>query len=173
MMDPVRKTYIRAMEQAHFLLRIEREGKPSTYNHYFNSEVQKKRLDRLDAIVEEKLPPKEGTEPQLVSITSLRGLVTDKDNMQQVREDILDVLTSYYLVSRKRFVDVVCRQAIGHFLLEGEESPLRVFSSKLVMGLEPNQLELIAGEDAGTRARRAMLESEMKSLEDAMKLLRI
>jgi hypothetical protein len=172
-MDAVRKAYVRAMEQAHFLLRIEREGKPSTYNHYFNSEVQKKRLTRLDAIIEEKFPHKDGTEPQLVSTTNLRRLVTDKDNMQQVREDILDVLSSYYKISRKRFVDVICRQAIGHFLLEGEESPLRVFSPKLVFGLGAEQLEVIAGEDAGTRDRRAMLGLEIKSLEAAMKLLRI
>ncbi len=172
-MDAVRKSYVRAMSQAHFLLRIEREGKPSTYNHYFNSEVQKKRLDRLDAVIAEKFPQKEGAEPQLIATTSLRSLVTDKDNMQQVREDILDVLCSYYKVSRKRFVDVICRQAIGHFLLEGEENPLRVFSPELVFGLGAEQLELIAGEDAGTRERRAMLEAEIKALEAAMKLLRI
>jgi GTPase SAR1 family protein len=172
-MDAVRKAYVRAMEQTRFLLRIEREGKPSTYNHYFNSEVQKKRLTRLDAIIEEKFPHKDSTEPQLVSTTNLRSLVTDKDNMQQVREDILDVLSSYYKISRKRFVDVICRQAIGHFLLEGEESRLRVFSPELVFGLGAEQLEVIAGEDAGTRDRRAMLELEIKSLEAAMKLLRL
>ena len=172
-MDAVRKAYVRAMKQAHFLLRIEREGKPSTYNHYFSSEVQKKRLARLDADIEEKFPHEDGAEPQLVSTTNLRNLVIDKDNVQQVREDILDVLTSYYKISRKRFVDVICRQAIGHFLLEGEESPLRVFSPEMVFGLGAEQLELIAGEDAGTRERRSMLESEVRSLEAAMKLLRI
>jgi hypothetical protein len=34
LVDELRRAYVRAMAQAHFLLRIEREIKPSTYNHY-------------------------------------------------------------------------------------------------------------------------------------------
>lgn len=128
----------------------------------------KEAVSSLDAVIEEKFPHRDGTEPRHVSTTSLRSLVRYKDNMQQVREDILDVLTSYYEVSRKRFVDMICRQAVGRFLLEGEESPLRVFSPEMVFGLGVEQLEFVAGEDAGTRERRAMLEPEIRSLEADM-----
>ncbi|KAI4955436.1 hypothetical protein J4E91_001296 [Alternaria rosae] len=159
-MDAVRKAYVRALEQAQFFA-ANRAGRDAI-------NVQKKRLARLDAVIEEKFPHRDGTEPQLVSTTSLRSLVKDNDNMQQVREDILDVLISYYEVSRKRFVDMICRQAVGHFLLEGEESPLRVFSPEMVFGLGVEQLEFVAGEDACTKERRAMLESEIRSLEADM-----
>ncbi|KAF1947621.1 interferon-induced GTP-binding protein Mx2 [Clathrospora elynae] len=171
--DKVRKGYDRAMRQAHFLLRIELEGKPSTYNHYFNSEVQKKRLGRLDAAIDEQPQIFDSEVGLCFPAPILRSLVVDKNNMQQVGEDILDVLSSYYKVSRKRFVDVICRQVIGHFLLEGELSPLKVFSSELVMGLEAEELEMIAGEDAETKDQRAMLELEIKNWEAAMKLLRL
>jgi hypothetical protein len=170
-LDEVSKAYKSAMTHAHFLLRIEREEKPSTYNHYFNSEVQKKRLGRSDAALD-NLPKVSGNDKEYISTSDLQSMVEDKDNMQHVCEDILDVLSSYYKVSRKRFVDVVCRQVIGHYLLEGEGSPLKVFSPELVMGLGAEELEMIAGEDAGTKDRRAMLESEIKGLEAAMKLLR-
>jgi hypothetical protein len=100
------------------------------------------------------------------------NLVVNKDNAQQVREDILDILTSYYKVSRKRFVDVICRQVISHFLLEGDGSPLKIFSPELFLGLDDDQLEMIAGEDVETKHQRSMLESEIKNLEAAMKVLR-
>jgi hypothetical protein len=134
--------------------------------------VQKKRLGRSGAAVD-KLPKAEDNDKEYISITDLQSMVEDRDNMQHVCEDILDVLSSYYKVSRKRFVDVVCRQVIGHFLLEGEGSPLKVFSPELVMGLGVEELEMIAGEDAATKDRRVTLESEIKGLEVAMKLLRV
>lgn len=92
--------------------------------------------------------------------------------MQQVCEDILDVLTSYYKVARKRFVNALCRQVISHFLLDGDQSPLRVFSPDLVMGLDDKLLEKIAGEDAERKDRRAILQADMANLEAAMQVLR-
>lgn len=116
--------------------------------------------------------PKSSLTEEVVPVTSLQNFVVNKDNTQQVLEDIHDVLASYYKVSRKRFVDVVCRQVIGHFLLEGDESPLKIFNSELVMGFDGDQLEMIAGEDAETRSRRLLLECEIKDLDAAMKVLR-
>lgn len=178
LVDELRKSYLRAMEQARFLLRIERNGIPTTYNHYFNSEVQKKRLERFNAAATEQAsifytePRKDAAAKLAIAVGNFQNFITNKDNIQQLREDILDVLASYYKVSRKRFVDVICRQVIGHFLLDGDQSPLKVFSSQLVMGLEDNMLEMIAGEDQKTKDRRAFLEAEIKSLDAAMKLLR-
>ncbi|KAF2189274.1 hypothetical protein K469DRAFT_737160 [Zopfia rhizophila CBS 207.26] len=174
LVDELRKAYVRAMEQARFLLRIEREGRPSTYNHYFNSEVQKKRQDRMTAAIADKTNTHYTADDgpiDVVPATRLRTFVVNKDNTQQVREDILDILASYYKVSRKCFVDVICKQVISHFLLEGDESP-QIFRPELVMGLDDEQLETIAGEDEETKRQRSMLESEIKSLEAAMKVLR-
>ncbi|KAF1953603.1 hypothetical protein CC80DRAFT_569081, partial [Byssothecium circinans] len=107
-----------------------------------------------------------------VPVSSLNHLVVDKENTQQVREDILDVLFSYYKVSRTRFVEVICSQVIGHLLLHGEQSRLKIFTSELVMGLDAEQLEMIAGEDAETKNRRTMLETEIVNLDAAMKVVR-
>jgi hypothetical protein len=172
LVDELRKACVRAMKQARFLLRIEQQGRPCTYNHYFNSEVQKKRQDRIRKLTEAAtVTTTKGGE--YVTVANVQNIVVNKQNAQQTREDILDVLTSYYKVSRKRFVDNVCGQVIGHFLLEGDESPLKIFSSELVMSLDNEQLELIAGEDRETRNKRSMLESEIRELEAAMKVLRV
>jgi hypothetical protein len=100
-------------------------------------------------------------------------MVVNKDNGQHMREDILDILMSYYKVTRKRFVDNVCNQVINHFLLEGDESPLKILSPELVMGLDNEQLELIAGEEAETRRQRQVSGSSIKELEAAVKILRV
>lgn len=172
LVDELRKAYDRAMEHARFLLRIERQGRPSTYNHYFNSEVQKKRQDRLKKLTEAaSYTTSKGLE--LVTVASIQNMVVDRENAQQTREDILDVLSSYYKVSRKRFVDNICGQVIGHFLLEGDKSPLKILCSELVMGLDGDQLELIAGEDAETKNQRSALGLNIRELEAAMKVLRL
>jgi hypothetical protein len=100
-------------------------------------------------------------------------MVVSKGNAQQTREDVLDVLTSYYKVSRKRLVDNICMQVIGYYLLEGDKSPLKIFSSELVMGFDGDQLELIAGEDMETKNQRSTLESGIRELEAAIKVLRV
>jgi hypothetical protein len=172
LVDELLKAYVRAMEQARFLLRIEQQGRPCTYNHYFNSEVQKKRQDRMKKLAEAaSYTNSKGVEH--ITVARVQNIVANKENAQQTREDILDVLTSYYKVSRKRFVDNICMQVIGYYLLEGDESPLKIFSSELVMGLDGEQLELIAGEDAETRYQRSTLESDIRELEAAMKVLRV
>jgi hypothetical protein len=172
LVDELRKAYIRAMEHARFLLCIEQQGRPSTYNHYFNSEVQKKRQDCLKKLTEAASYTTSKV-IELVTVASVQNIVVNRENSQQTREDILDVLTSYYKVSRKRFVDNVCAQVIIHFLLEGNKSPLKIFSSELVMGLDDDQLELIAGEDMETKNQRSTLESGIRELEAAMKVLRV
>jgi hypothetical protein len=168
LVEELRKTYIRAMEHARFLLRIERQGRPSTFNHYFDSEVQKRRQDCLKELTDTNI---EGD--KIVSVAKIRNMVVNKDNGQHMREDILDILMSYYKVTRKRFVDNVCNQVINHFLLEGDESPLKILSPELVMGLDNEQLELIAGEEAETRRQRQVSGSSIKELEAAMKILRV
>lgn len=105
-------------------------------------------------------------------VQDINRCAVDKSNSEQVCEDILDTLTSYYKVSRKRFVDVVCQQVISYYLLDGQGSPLKIFSPDLVMGLDLEQLELIAGEDEESKQQRQVLEREIESLEGALKVLR-
>ncbi|KAK2058891.1 interferon-induced GTP-binding protein Mx1 [Colletotrichum caudatum] len=94
----------------------------------------------------------------------LSKLTTNRSNAEQVREDIHDILRSYYKVARKRFVDVVLQQAIFHFLLDARDGPLKIFSPDLVMGLDDRQLQMIAGEDSATREKREHLTSLVENL---------
>lgn len=53
-------------------------------------------------------------------------------NTERVVQDLHDILYSYYKVARKRFVDSVCMQAADHFLINGPDTPLALFSPKFV-----------------------------------------
>ena len=150
--------YAQAKRQAKFLLDIELNGRPSTYNHYFTDNLQKARNARMTQGVRDS--PRPGFEP-----------AANKSNTEQVKEDIHDILKSYYKVSRKRFVDAICRQAIEYFLLDGSVSPLKVLSPELIATLTDSQLDMIAGEDVTTRRERECLGSEIQGLRAAMKVL--
>lgn len=164
------EAYRQAMRHAHFLLEIERGAKPVTYNHYFNNVLQKKRAERVKSMYEDLVTVNKSGQ-KFVSFESLGQRAANKDNSQQVCEDIFDSLESYYKVARKRFVDVVCQQVVHHHLLEGAQSPLHIFGPDLIMGLSPEQLEAIAGEDAQTKRQRQGLEREVERLEAAVKVI--
>jgi Dynamin GTPase effector domain len=92
-------------------------------------------------------------------------------NTQHIVQDIHDILCSYYKVARKRFVDNICMQAVDHFLINGPQTPLTLFSSSFVSGLNADELERIAGEDNMTKRRRHQLRKEIESLEAGKKIL--
>ncbi|KAK1447589.1 interferon-induced GTP-binding protein Mx1 [Colletotrichum melonis] len=98
----------------------------------------------------------------------LSKLTTDRSNAEQVREDIHDALRSYYMVARRRFVDVVLQQVIFHFLLDSKTSPLKIFTPDLVMSLDDTQLKMIAGENAATRDKREVLTQNILNLRLAL-----
>lgn len=92
-------------------------------------------------------------------------------NEQYVVQDIHDILQAYYKVTRKTFVDTVCKQAVSHYLLHSKESPLALFSPILVSRLSPAELEEISGEVPALKRERAQLAKEVASLGEAMKIL--
>lgn len=202
LLEELQKSYKRAMDQAKWLLEIEREGNPLTQNHYFNDNLQKDQHERLiagmkklwkstaeenatnndpfygsrykadddDEDEDEDEDKKDGvylTWSQICSCTSV-----NKANSEHVREYMHDVLKSYYKVSRKRFVDVVCQQAVNHFLLRGPSSPLKIFTTDMVLGLNADQLDMIASEDAPVKDRRDKLGLEIENVEEALKVLK-
>ncbi|KAG8160026.1 hypothetical protein KVR01_010663 [Diaporthe batatas] len=178
LLDKLIDTYQRAMSHTQFLLDIERGGTPNTFNHYFNANLQKKRSERTFKTFEAmaiRAPWNDDDEEiceRYVPMSKIGKHSVDKDNEQQVCEDIVDTLMSYYKVSRKRFVDVVCQQVVFHLLLEGDGSPLKVFDPELIMNLDDEQLEHIAGEDVESKHQRYVLKREVESLETALKVLR-
>ena len=189
--DELQKSYQRAIENVKFLLSLELEGDPLTLNHYFNDNLQKgqsarmvKAVKSLEADTTAEAPAdgdeasssnkntSSPTTKMTLSLAQLSSLVVNKANAEQVREYMHDVLKSYYKVSRKRFVDVVYQQSINYFLLKGPGSPLHIFTTSMVHDLNPDQLDIIAGEDAFVKDRREKLNLDIESYEKALKVLK-
>lgn len=172
LVDKLCEGYRSAMRHARFLLDVERNGRPSTFNHYFNSNVQKQRSDEITKLMAPYQSTFPGSSEPYVALSKLNRAVTDMSNADQTCIDITNTLASYYKVSRKRFVDCVCAQVVNHFLLDSPGSPVKSFTAELVMGLSEDQLDQIAGEDASSRRRRQALGQEIQSLEAATKVIR-
>ena len=92
-------------------------------------------------------------------------------NTDHTIRDLHDILKSYYKVARKRFVDVVCMQAVDHHLITGPAAPVKLFSPTFVSGLKEDQLDRIAGEDVSTRRKREELRREIENLTNGKKIL--
>lgn len=174
LLEKLQTAYARAKTHADFLLGIEINGRPRTFNHYFNDELQKARAERLAQTFHEAAGDGDdsGNGDRKIDPSALAKMVQNKSNGEQTTEDIHDCLQSYYKVSRKRFVDVICRQVVDHYLLDGAGSPLKVLNPGLVAAMRDAQLELIAGEDVLTKRERERLKAEIQGLEAAMKVLK-
>lgn len=180
--DKLLAAHKRAMDHARFLLDVEINARPYTYNHYFAANLNKRKLQRFEKMFHDNGEPSNtfGTaDNRSLTIAKFRDLQFKQSNAEQVHEDIHDILLSYYKVSRKRFVDAICQQVIDHFLISGgsngdgrDRSPLQIFDPDLVMSLDDATLENVAGEDQGTRHQRDVLAAEIKNLEEAVQVLK-
>lgn len=174
-MDDLLARYASGMDYAKFLAQVEREKKPYTVNHYFSSNLQKARGDR----VSEALKGKRHYDSRchspaayVVKFDQVKSAITNKSNQDHAQEDIHDILKSYYKVSRKRFVDNVWLYAVDHHLLSGPNSPLTLFSEQWVLGLDEDSLNAIAGESRSTRDKRKELAKKIEDLEEALRILK-
>jgi hypothetical protein len=168
--------YKAALDQAMFLVGVEREKRPYTLNHYFNENLQISRNDRKIQELRgkarrERVNSFDTTGNLIVDLDAVKA-AKSKSNLEQVKEEIHDILKSYYKVARKRFVDNVFFQAIDHCLLTGPRSPLAVFSQEWVIMLDAERLKTIAGESSTVRARRELLQKKINELQTAVRILR-
>jgi hypothetical protein len=92
-------------------------------------------------------------------------------NEEHVVKDIHDILQSYYKVSHKTFVDIVCKQSVVHHLLKCKESPLALFSPVFISQLSPEDLEELAGEAPAHLRNCRQLTKEIASLNKAVQIL--
>lgn len=88
---------------------------------------------------------------------ALRKLLALSNSIEGTGCDIHDGLRAYYEIAQPWFVDEVCRQSVDHFLLLGPGSPLTVLCERLILGMTPEELEEVAGEDSESRDRRESL----------------
>lgn len=173
LVEKLTTAYYRAKSQAGSLLDIELNGRPSTYNRSFNETLQQARLDRLTQAIRQAGDKSDDDDNGHAGLASrLTNLVFNKSNPEQVEEDIHDILQSYCRVSCKRFVDVICRLVVECALLEGNTSPLKVLTPALISRMSDEQLDMIGGEEAATKRERKRLESDIKGLKAAKKVLR-
>ncbi|KAK7212354.1 hypothetical protein V2G26_019532 [Clonostachys chloroleuca] len=168
--EQLQAKYLRAMEQTDFLLKIELEGTPATYNHAFTEVLNKCRAERVKRQLESQVFEIEnhGSVVRLCDIVQTHPL----SNSEQVVREIHDILKSYYELSRKRFVDNVRMQAADHFLVTGPNTPLKLFSPRFVSSLTPAQLDEVVGEEENAKRQRARLEKEIGLLKECMAILR-
>ena len=179
-LDEVLTRYKAALDQAMFLVSLERDKRPYTVNHYFNDNLQIVRGNRKAAMLKAKSRQeiKRGfhnsaqvCDNLVVDLEDVRSTTKNKSNVDQVKEEIHDILWSYYKVARKRFVDNVYQQAVDHCLLTGPRSPLAVLTQEWVIELDSERLEMIAGESLLTRQQRLTLLNKIGDLEAASRIL--
>ncbi|KAK4690543.1 hypothetical protein P7C71_g6269, partial [Lecanoromycetidae sp. Uapishka_2] len=169
LMDGLIERYTNSIKHGKFILHVERVGTPLTTNHYFADNLEKSRQSRLKALME-KLSFDGGDSGTVVRLETILTTPTSS-NLDHTIRDLHDILKAYYKVARKRFVDVVCMQAADHHLVSGPAAPVRLFSPAFVSGLNKDQLDRIAGEDALTKRKREEIGREIKSLEEGRKIL--
>jgi len=171
------KKYKETFKHIKFILHVERFGKLLTSNHHYNDNLQMCKTSRLKGMLEGHAITQYDSaglirSTKVVNMDQVAQSTTMDSNDHAVHE-IHDILVSYYEIARKRFVDTVCMQGSDFHLLTGESSPLRLFSTNFVSNLSPNQLDMIAGEEAATRQLRESLTNQIDALEKGKKLLRV
>lgn len=107
----------------------------------------------------------------MVRVSDLSKTFSSKANLDHAVDDMHNVLTVYYKVTRKRFVDTIIGQAVDHFLLTSKESPLTILTPSFVFDLKPEELKIIAGEEKTSRDKRQDLKREIVALEQGKKVL--
>ncbi|KAH6685727.1 interferon-induced GTP-binding protein Mx1 [Plectosphaerella plurivora] len=170
--EKLHATYERAMAHALFLLEVERGGVPATVDDSFEAKVLEYRSARTEetlgnAIADYDSGPWPTTKEQLK-----QNVNKTIDSQCNVRNEIHDVLRSYYTVAMGRIIDSVCQQVVFHFLLNGKGSPLSIFCPELIMSLSDVQLAAIASEDELVFEKRERLGREIEKLRKAVDELR-
>ncbi|GAA92339.1 dynamin [Aspergillus luchuensis IFO 4308] len=173
LLDELSDKYRQALSKTNFLLRIERESKPMTQNHCFNSNLQKCRQERITSEARKSSVSVDFDNDPSVECVRLSDLtqIHHVNNMEQTVQDIHDILKLYYNVARKRFIDNMCMQAADFYLVTGPEAPMRLFSPAWVYDLSPERLNNIVGEGSSVRRKRKQLRKQLKDLETGQSIL--
>ncbi|KAK1978506.1 dynamin family protein [Colletotrichum cereale] len=167
------KRYQMAMQQARLLIHVEREGRAITYNPAFDRALGQVKTKRSAIKYKGYKTTTESEEnSEYVKYSDLTKKPTSTEGMNETCNIIHDVLQCYYDIASARFSDMVCTQVIDYFLLGADNSPLNVLSSNRIFKMTAEQLEMVAGEDAVTKATREMLKNDIKLFEQGRKVLR-
>jgi len=159
------------MEQVKFLVQVECKGHLMTANHYFAENLRKLREDRVTKQLTH-LSSRRIQDSKTIYIPSDDAFkLLAGSNVDSAVQEAHDTLQSYYKVAKKRFIDVVCMQAVDHILITSPNSPLKVFTPKYVGQLSLTILSELAGEDSVVVEYRRELEEKVRVLQEGVKLL--
>ncbi|KAM0346649.1 hypothetical protein ACHAPU_005361 [Fusarium lateritium] len=178
LVDDLQARYKRAVQHTEFLLKVEFEGRSITYNPSFGSNLAENRskgenlFELAEDIAKIAFRIDEDVSEAVKCARDYIEARPKPTTLATICQDIHDVLLTYYDIARSRFVDVVCRQVIDHFLLDDVDGPLTVLSDQVVFHMTPAQLEDIAGEDMLSRDSREKLTRDVANLKQALKVLR-
>jgi hypothetical protein len=170
----VSKTRDLAMTQLDQILEDELGGILQTTNHYFAEKLELNRRNRLLIRLKKYLAPMEQAEEDGTSVhvgLNLDELINQAhlSNEDSAVYDIHDILSAYYKVAMKRFVDTVVLQVTERHYM-GSNGPLKYFSPAYVGALSDEELRNVAGESKATTQERDRLTTLVGQLERALKL---
>lgn len=167
--DEVLARYKKGLEKAIYLARIERSLSPYTLNRLFEAEVFGSRSARHVERIKALAVYEYDDEPDS---SALQRFAESEANASRLNDDIHDALRAYYRIAAKRFQDNLYMQAVNHCLVNGEETPLGVFSQEWVIGLGAGELDGLVGDSHGEKAQRREIEDKKGRFEKAIKILR-
>jgi hypothetical protein len=166
LVDNIIERYEKAINHVRFITKVE-SCTTATKNDYYNANLQKLRTRELRTAIESV---SESISDKYMYVR--RDMIAPMGNEKFTVQEIHSILKAYYKVARKRFVDNVCLQGVHYHLINGEDSPLRIFSPLCVSSMSSETLEMIAGEEQSTRRYRKELMAEIAALEEGKKLVR-
>ena len=169
-LDELLDRYSEGKKQAMTLVAIERERRPYTLSEVFSQNLQASRGRRIANALYSSTRVASGI--RVVDHNKIETAITNRSNDIYEKEDIHDILESYYNVACKRFVDNVWHQVVDHVLMSGPTSPLRLFSEQWAFNLDSMKMELEAGESRGVSERREALRKRIRDLKEPMDVLR-
>ena len=172
--DDVLSRYKASLEKAAYLARIERSLNPYTLNQLFSAEVVRSRSLRLCGQITTAGAERHYGDSRTVTvdINALGSVAEHEANAQHANHEIHDALKAYYKIAAKRFQDNLYMQAVSHGLVNGEETPLGVFSQAWVLSLGVGELDGLVGDSPQTKALRTEVEGRKIDLENAVAILR-
>ncbi|KAF2036299.1 hypothetical protein EK21DRAFT_106400 [Setomelanomma holmii] len=146
---------------------------PSTYNHYYTDNIQKRRKEKLDAANEKakraaniKTRRDDGTYKTTfdkdIFYKELEKTV-QRDMEIFAAEETLESSRAYYKDEMKYFVHAVTKQVIERCMID--PLPRRILSPTVVQALTDEEVAFVAAEPPETVAQRAFLEERKQMLE--------
>ncbi|KAF2813496.1 uncharacterized protein BDZ99DRAFT_517749 [Mytilinidion resinicola] len=160
------------------------KSQPINYNYYYTDMVTKNRVARQRKLLRDSI--ENGTTSKVIAFTecgvshTVKDVDVDKvldhytetfgrDVDEYSCEGILDCVLAIYKVHQKTFVANVTTQVVERHIVRGLED---IFSPRMIAKMPDHEVVTIACEPVETKNYRAMLEENVKKLDEGRELLR-